>query len=130
MSLENDIYILNLVAHSFTATKDAITTSDLKITDSNQYLHSGELFTKDGAYGDWIEVQIIDIDNVLGYGVNTILRQYIKKFFINPTGNLEVRSPYIGKTPTDVYIRIIYHSVGLVLDPKVYVNLFFHTKVR
>lgn len=128
--LENDVYILNLVAHSFTAAKNDATYSDFKITSDKQYLHSGELFTQDAIHGDWIEVQIIDIDNVLGFGANTVLRQYITKFFINPNDNLEVKSPYIGNIPLNVYIRFIYHSTGLVVDPKVFINLFFHTKIR
>lgn len=110
---------------SGTATKNSVTNIDFKILTTDKYLHGGQLFIESAVHGDWVECQIVDIGNVLGYGANTVLRTFLYKWFIDPTnGNTTIEAPFVGKIPVNTYLRIKYHSIGTVLDVKVAINYF------
>lgn len=109
-----------------TATKDSTTDIDFKMSE-NLFLNGGLLLYKDAAWGDYFAIQIIDIDNILGYGANTILKNYITKWYVHPdTHCLELHAEYAGKVLKDLYVRLKYTSVGTTNDVKVKVNLRLH----
>lgn len=110
-----------------TATKNAVTNFDLKIINSEKFLHGGVLIVQDAVHGDWVECQIVDIDNVLGYGSNTVLQVFLNKWFVDPVNSgMNIEAPYTGKIPMNTYIRLKYHSIGLISDVKVATNYYLH----
>lgn len=113
-----------------TAAKGQATNIDFVIpggAGTSMYIDGGNLITQNAAFGDWIEAQIIDVTNVLGLGANTVLSQYVTKWFVDPSSPMVIKTSYAGKIPAGIYIRIIYHSVGTVNDVDVAINYFLHT---
>lgn len=113
--------------NKFTATKDSTTDHDFKVTGTKTWINGGEFLYKNAVWGDYIEAQIIDIDNVLGLGANTVLKHYIVKRYLHPDVkcvNLEL--DYAGKIPQNTYLRIKYHSVGTTNDVDIAVNYHLH----
>lgn len=109
-----------------TATKNTTTSLDYKISTEDKYLSGGELITENHVWGDWIEVQVVDVDGVY-YDAGTVLKQYIKKRYLCPSDCCTyVESWYAGLIKKDLYMRIKYHSVGTVNDVKVAVNYYLH----
>ncbi len=63
--------------------------------------------------GDYLDIQVIDIDNVLGYGAGTVLATFVYKEYINTERKYnEITSEDGNKIPTGVYLRAKYVSVG------------------
>lgn len=110
-----------------TATKDSTTNIDYKVTGDNEYVQGGQILFKNAEWGDYIKAQVVDVDNVLGYGANTVLNEYIHKRYVHPDlKKSELEVPYAGKVPQNTYLRIVYVSVGAVLNVNVAVNYKIH----
>lgn len=109
-----------------TATKNSTTDFDYKIPLDDIYINGGEVTTKDSTIGDCIKIQIVDRDNILGYGANTVLKTYLEKWYINPNGRMVLDVPYAGQVPKNLYLRVKYTSTGTDTDVKIAVNYFMH----
>lgn len=110
-----------------TATKNTTTDLDFKVTGAKEYVQGGQILFQDANWGDYITAQVVDVDNVLGYGAGTVLNEYIKKRYISPTmGHSELEVPYAGLVPQNTYLRIKYISTGTSTDVKVAVNYSLH----
>jgi len=113
---------------SGTAVKNTTTSLDYKVTTENTYLSGAELIWDSATFGDYVTFEIIDIDNVLGYGENVVLSQYIKKWYLSPDNNQkEVASPYAGLISKDTYIRVKYTNTSVNTDQLIAVNIYLHT---
>jgi hypothetical protein len=111
-----------------TATKNATTNIDYKLTEE-RYLNGGQMIIQNQVIGDYVKFQVIDKDNILGYGSNVVLDEFISKWYIREISSQpEILLPYPAKIPANLYIRIIYVSVGTSLDPSFYCNLYLHKK--
>ena len=113
-----------------TATKNANTAIDMVIPGTLgtfQYINGAQVITQNAVFGDWASSIVIDVDNVLGYGANTVLSNYITKWYIDPAASLNLTTLYAGKVPSGVYIRVTYHSVGTVNDVGVAINYRLHS---
>lgn len=115
-----------------TMTKNTTTDKDWKMPQlayqgqNKQSVMDGiEFFCDKAVLGDKITFQVIDIDNVLGYGPNIVLDEFGKDWYVMP-GNTETIRLYKAKLIKDVYIRVKYTSVGTVDDVKFVCNLFRH----
>lgn len=114
-------------AVSGTATKNSTTSIDLKVTTTKTYLNGAEILYQNAVWGDYVVLQVIDIDNVLGYGANTVLKEYVHKRYIHPDLKYdEVELPYAGLIPQNVYLRVKYTSIGTSNDVNVAINYFLH----
>jgi len=112
---------------SGTAAKDASTSIDFKVSTDKTYINGGQLLIQNATWGDWIEAQVVDIDNVLGYGSNVVLNQYIYKRFIHPgLSSVQLNLPYAGKIPQNCYLRIIYHNTSTTTDAQIAMNYYLH----
>ncbi len=110
-----------------TATKNTTTDIDFKLP-ANLWLSGGEVLVKDHVFGDWFEIQVIDIDNVLGGGANVVLKTYVNKWYVHPSVFCEeLESPYAGEVLKDLYIRVKYHSTGITTDVSLSANYKLHT---
>lgn len=97
----------------FTATAGTTTTGDFKILDDS-LIDGAVVLAKNTALGDKVNLQVIDIDNVKGYGANVVLGQYVTNWYINPdsTFQVDLKSAYPAKIFAGLYLRVVYTSVG------------------
>lgn len=114
---------------SGTATKNTTSNIDYKLTEE-RYINGVDLFVKDSVWGDSVKFQVIDIDNILGYGANTVLDEFGTDWYIDPSicKQGQILLPYPAKIVTNLYIRIVYISVGTDVDVSLKANLFLHKK--
>lgn len=104
---------ISLKGIKFECTANNTTINDLQITDD--CLVDGAVFiVLNSLLGDKISCQVIDKDNILGYGANTVLGEYVTDWYINPeaTEQLNYKSEYPAKIYSGLYLRIIYTSAG------------------
>jgi hypothetical protein len=78
--------------------------------DGTKYMNGGALITDGNAvFGDWVEVAVVDHDNLLGQGVDFVL----KTWYVDWKSCRDfIETPYAGLPPTGMYLRLIYHSTG------------------
>jgi hypothetical protein len=106
----------------FDAPANQTTTYDLKITNT-VYLKGGIMYATPGNVGDIINVQVVDKDNITGYGVNTILATYVNNWYVIPQDMNAVEDVSLSQPMSaGLYIRFVYTNSS-VNDSKVIVNL-------
>ena len=98
--------------------------------DGTKYMNGGKLITDGhGAFGDWVSADVIDHDNLLGYGVDTVLKTWIQKWYVDAKACEDtIVTPYAGKPPAGMYLRLTYHSVGAT-DVGFALNLLVHKAI-
>lgn len=96
-----------------TATALSTTSIDLKMLDDN-FITGAILIASGVTFGDYVQFQVVDVDNVLGYGVNTILGTYINKWYLKSDRQEQFNESlvYPAKLPALVYLRLKYTSTG------------------
>lgn len=114
---------------SGTASKTATTSIDSLISET-RFINGLEFIVRNQAFGDSAHFQVVDVDNILGYGAGVVLDQFGTSWFI--ASDCERQGPYILPYPAQVlgglYLRIAYTSVGTVSDVDVKINYFLHKK--
>lgn len=108
------------------ATKNSTTSFNFKIEQNITYCAGGEIIVKDAEHGDYIKIEVVDVDNILGYGANFVVQTYLEKWHIDYRGKNILEVPYAGKIPSGLYLKLYYKSVGTTYDVKVAVNYYFH----
>lgn len=107
-----------------TATKNTTTSIDY-LLEGSWIIYGAELLYKDAAWGDYIAFQVVDKDNVLGFGANTVLNEWIEKWYIDPLSSRWRVTSELGSTiPEGVYIRLKYTSMSATTDVGLAVNFF------
>lgn len=87
------------------------------------------IFDSNAVFGDWVEVQLVDHDNILGAGVDFVLKNWVPRWDLNPNkGESEITTPYAGAIPTGFYLRMTYHSTGSN-DVKFVLNVTAHRPI-
>ncbi len=114
----------------------------LNSTTNIDYLFSEERYfvgvsgyVANSKLGDSIDAQIIDKDNVLGFGANFVVETFVSGWFITPnsSGNDTIANQILAsfkkKVPAGLYLRIKYYSVGiLTTQPTLTANLLLYKK--
>ena len=100
------------VGKSTTVTAGDTQNLDLKVTSGDRLFNGGMLYTTNAVIGDWIKVQIVDVDNILGYGSDYVVKTFIQKYYVFPGHVMTVKTPYAGKVLENLYIRMQYKSTG------------------
>lgn len=109
---------LNPRGTKFTATKNTTTTHDFAISEPLR-LKGGRLECEGNVLFDTVDVSIVDIDNVWGYGAGFSV-PYVVGWPVSKTGIDVIENDRYTETPlTGVYLRVTYYSTGLVNDVKV-----------
>lgn len=108
------------------ATTSGITNLDFKFPET-RLINAGTLLVRNGENGDKISLQVVDKDNVLGYGAGAILNTFAKDMYINPesTHQVQYEIPYIARVYNWMYIRIAYTAVNATTKD-VYLNIISH----
>lgn len=99
---------------------------DYKLT-ADRYLNGCHLIIKNHAWDDSLKFQVVDIDNILGYGAGVVLDEFGTTWCFaedkQDQGLFKIEYP--AKVLANLYIRIAYTSTGGT-DVKVHCNLFLH----
>ena len=111
---------------AFTATAGTTTSYDFKLTAA-RLIDGTRLFLKDHAFGDSVKFQVVDVDNILGYGANTVLDEFATDWYVasDKQDQGATRLPYSAEIIANLYIRLVYNSVGGT-NVLVKCNLFLH----
>ena len=110
------------VAHSFTF-GSGTTTSDWKIPVDLLFAKMRG-FISVQSNGDFIEVKVVDVDNILGQGSGAVLAHPVRKYFVNPVAYTpeDFSREYPTKVLANLYLRFIYTATGLLPSGTVRLN--------
>jgi hypothetical protein len=114
---------------SFIDTVTAQTTKDIdyKITQE-RYINGGKLMVNNIGPDDKITFQVVDKDNVLGYGAGVVLDEFIKDFYLPQNESLHVQLDYPAKIYAGLYLRLKYTNTNLADSITIKCNLYLHWK--
>lgn len=87
-----------------------------------------EYFASGSVAGDKITFQIVDKDNILGYGAGAVLDEFGTDWAVMPNKAVMLRL-YKANLIVGLYIRVKYTSTGTTDDVKFVCNLFRHMDV-
>lgn len=125
--LDSDKADFRLQGISGTASANTTTNIDWKFPEE-RWINGGQLLCKGHIWGDTITVQLIDKDNVLGYGANTVLNTFTENFAVSADVQQQILITLesIALVPANVYFRIKYTNTNLLTSVSVAFNLFSH----
>lgn len=101
---------------------------DYKLPE-NRFLNGVQLIVKNHIFADKIKFQVIDKDNILGFGTNVVLDEFATDWHLaEDTQNQgQFIVPYPALINANLYIRLVYISTGTT-DVELACNLFLHKK--
>jgi hypothetical protein len=110
-------------------TAETVTDIDFLLAEC-RWINGGCLILKNHVFGDSITFQIVDKDNIFGYGANTVLDEFIKDFYLDDEKHAQapIMLDYPARLPVGVYMRLKYTSIGAT-NVDVKCNLFLHKKI-
>jgi hypothetical protein len=112
---------------SGTALKGKSTKFDYKLED-NLMVYGAELIFQNAAFGDYVSFAVVDKDNLLGYGADFIVAEWIRKWYVPYLDyHWKVVSEFTGTTNAGLYIRLTYTSVSQTDDTSIMFNLYMIT---
>ncbi len=111
---------------SFTATAGTTTSYDYKITEG-RLINGTQLIVKDSTFGDSVKFQVVDVDNIFGYGAGIVLDEFATDWNIaaDQQGQGATLLPYSAEIVAGLYLRFVYTSTGAT-NVSVACNLFLH----
>lgn len=111
---------------AFTATAGTTTDYDYKFTAA-RLIEAPIVLAKDHAWGDYLRFQVVDVDNILGYGAGTVLDEFATTWYMDHTicTQRPVDLWYSAEIIAGLYIRVKYTSVGAT-NVEVKINLVNH----
>lgn len=126
----NGQYEVKATGFSGQALANSTSNIDFSIGNEDRYINGIQLFLKNHVWGDTLGLSVVDVDNIYEYGAGFVL----KTFGINWNVNDQVQAQgntqfsYVARIPANIYIRIIYTSIGQTpVDIKV--NCLMHKKI-
>lgn len=99
---------------------------DYKITQE-RWINGGRALIDNVGPDDQITFQVVDKDNIMGFGAGIVLDEFISDYYVPQDGNIEVRLSYPAKITAGLYLRLRYtstHASGCTLK----CNLYLHWK--
>lgn len=89
-----------------TVSQDELITSPIR-------LQGGYYWVKSPNLGDKVSLSVVDKDNVLGNGPDTVLAEYVKDLPLAPWDHMhDVIAPTAGFIPAGIYLRLTYENTG------------------
>lgn len=90
-------------------------TSNIDLYFSDDHLITGFWLTVAGAtIGDYLSLQVVDTDNIMGYGANTVLKTFASNIFIPTSVDAQFDIVYPAKIYAGLSLRMRYTSVALL----------------
>lgn len=115
----------NGIGLSLVCTAAAESTLDHIIADDH-LITGGRIVLQNATYGDYFNIEVVDVMNVMGYGAGLVLNRFFTNYKV-PEGNnsFAIESLYPAKLYAGLYLRIRYVNTGIV-DSKFSINYFLH----
>jgi hypothetical protein len=125
--LSPDNSIFSLVGFSGEASPNNTSNIDF-LFNQERWITGGTLLVKGGSWGDSLSIQVVDRDNILGYGPNLVLLQFISDFKVNPEAILQekIEVSYVSLIAAGLVLRVKYNNTSTTEVVDVACNLFLH----
>lgn len=107
--------VVALDAQGAIATITAGSTGNVDLMLADDVLITGiQLIIHGGIIGDSVNLQVVDINNVLGFGANTVLKQFATNWYVTGVDGESalVEAAYSSKIFAGLCLRVIYTSTG------------------
>lgn len=104
-----------------TATKNSTTDIDLVLSEA-RLLNGGHMYADKAILNDYIVAQVVDVDDILGYGAGFVAKEWITKWYVIPNIYQRIETPQAGEILAGLYLRLKYTSTGTVDDVTILVN--------
>ena len=72
-----------------------------------RFINGAEVWSDDPAYGNSITFQVVDVDNVLGYGAGTVIEEFGTTWQMHPGCITKAFPGYIASVPANLYVRMV-----------------------
>jgi hypothetical protein len=122
-TLGTDRFTLKAQGFKFQPTKDSTTSHDYELVKSYA-IKGGCFFSDDCQVGDYAKCQIVDVNNVLGYGAGLVLSEYVEKWYMTPGHLIDLEDVSVGILPVaGLFFRVVFTSTSQSVDPTCVMNL-------
>jgi hypothetical protein len=99
----------------YTAPANVTTSFNFPIPEEIR-LYGGHYWVQGATAGDKMSFQVVDIDNILGFGPETVVHEYITDMPVPPWDHeKDLESPTAALIPGGLYLRVVY--VNATSDP-------------
>lgn len=111
------------------AAKGVVSTIDYLVPEE-RFINGVTLLLKYHEWGDHVKFQVVDKDNILGFGAGVVLDTFGDSWYVNDEkqDQDDVSADYPARILAGLYIRLVYTSVGTVNDVEVKMNMWLHKK--
>lgn len=113
-----------------TATAGTTTNVDFAVGAEDRYIDGVRIILINHDAGDTMSFQVVDVDNVMGYGAGTVLKEFGTSWNVDHEKCDQGANVYnfLARLYAGLYIRIVYTSAGATnVTVKVNVRLFKKT---
>lgn len=104
---------LNITGVHSAFTAGTVTNLDLALTD-DVLLTGGSVLAKGTNIGDSLTLQVIDLNNVMGYGANAVLSQFVTNWYVatDSERQIDLSIDYPAKVIAGLFLRLKFNSTG------------------
>lgn len=120
--------------HSFTAAANTTTTVDWKITQEtyngvnvDALMDGVQYCCVDVTNGDKVIFQVVDVDNILGYGAGVVLDEFANVYAME---GVSIIKEYVASLIPNLYVRIKYVNTHATNTAEFSCNLFRHVNTE
>ena len=78
-----------------------------QVITAARFINGAEVWSDDPAYGNSITFQVVDVDNVLGYGAGTVIEEFGTTWQMHPGCITKAFPGYIASVPAGLYVRMV-----------------------
>lgn len=104
---------VNFAGKGVTTTVPGNATTNVDTLISDDAILTGMIFWVNGfTAGDTVTFQVVDKDNVLGFGAGVVLNEFVTAWSVPPSGTIEHSPGYPAKIITGLYMRVKYTATG------------------
>jgi hypothetical protein len=123
-----DGYLFRGVGVIGEAVANSVSNIDYRLTEE-RWINEAQLILMNHNFTDSIKFQVVDVDNVLGYGAGLVLNEFATNWQISSSKQDQgtVRVDYPARILANLYIRIVYTNTGNS-TVSVKCNFFLHKK--
>lgn len=126
---DSDGFRARLKGFSGTATLGQTTNIDYLVSEE-RYINGAQLILQNQVFGDKVNFEIVDVDDILGLGAGTVLDTFAEDWFIDSSNMNQqiIKIEYPAKILAGLYVRVKYTSTG-ASNVDVRCNLLLHKKI-
>lgn len=126
----NGQYEVKATGYRGSATAGSTSNIDFAVGAEDRYINGLNLMLVNHAEADTLLFQVVDKDNVLGFGAGAVLKQFGTTWNVDHTVCNQGRElfNYVARLYAGLYLRIVYTSTGAT-DVTIKCNFILHKKI-